>query len=57
MRAAILAVGSFWMTAWVNAGQPDLDKLEINAADLQVMSPEENLPNKGNEIKDKGHIE
>ena len=27
MRAAILAVGSFWYTAWVNAGQPDLSRL------------------------------
>lgn len=28
MRKAILSVGSFWYTAWVNAGQPDLNKLE-----------------------------
>lgn len=27
MREAIIAVGSFWYTAWVNAGSPDLDKL------------------------------
>jgi hypothetical protein len=27
MRAAILAVGSYWYSAWVDAGQPDLDKL------------------------------
>jgi hypothetical protein len=27
MRAAILSVGSFWFSAWVDAGQPDLDKL------------------------------
>lgn len=27
MRSAILAVGSFWYSAWVDAGQPDLDKL------------------------------
>lgn len=25
MRKAIITVGSFWYTAWVNAGQPDLD--------------------------------
>jgi hypothetical protein len=24
MRMAIFAVASFWYTAWVNAGQPDL---------------------------------
>ncbi len=28
MNAAILAVGSFWYSAWVDAGQPDLDRLE-----------------------------
>jgi S1/P1 Nuclease len=28
MRAAIFAVASFWYTAWVNAGQPDLNQLE-----------------------------
>ncbi len=27
MRVAIMAVGSYWYTAWVNAGQPDLKKL------------------------------
>ena len=27
MRSAILSVGSFWYSAWVDAGQPDLDKL------------------------------
>ncbi|MBK7382889.1 MAG: S1/P1 Nuclease [Flavobacteriales bacterium] len=28
MNASIIAVGSFWYSAWVNAGQPDLDRLE-----------------------------
>ncbi len=28
MRKSIHAVGSFWLTAWVDAGQPDLKKLE-----------------------------
>jgi hypothetical protein len=27
MRASILEVGSYWFTAWVDAGQPDLNKL------------------------------
>ena len=27
MRQAIFSVASFWYTAWVNAGQPDLDSL------------------------------
>jgi hypothetical protein len=28
MRQSIFAVASFWYTAWVNAGQPPLDRLE-----------------------------
>jgi hypothetical protein len=28
MRASIIAVGSFWYTAWVNAGKPNLDNLQ-----------------------------
>ena len=27
MRQSIFAVASFWYTAWVNAGQPDLKEL------------------------------
>jgi len=27
MRIAVISVASFWFTAWVNAGQPDLDRL------------------------------
>lgn len=28
LRQAIVAVGSFWYTAWVNAGQPDLSSIQ-----------------------------
>jgi hypothetical protein len=28
MRRAVYAVASLWYTAWVNAGQPDLSRLE-----------------------------
>ncbi len=31
MRRAVKSVGDFWYTAWVNAGQPDLYKLETRA--------------------------
>lgn len=27
LRSAILETGSFWYSAWVDAGQPDLNKL------------------------------
>lgn len=30
MRQSIYAVASFWYTAWVNAGQPDLNQLLLN---------------------------
>ncbi|NOT52865.1 MAG: S1/P1 Nuclease [Chitinophagaceae bacterium] len=45
MRQSIYAVASFWYTAWVNAGQPDLTKLgnkEFTADDLKEF---ENLNN------------
>lgn len=29
MNAAIISLGSFWYTAWVNAGQPDLGRFEL----------------------------
>ncbi len=38
MRQSIYAVASFWYTAWVNAGQPDLSHLinkEFSAGDLK----------------------
>ncbi|HEX3386372.1 MAG TPA: S1/P1 Nuclease, partial [Mucilaginibacter sp.] len=27
MRSSILEIGSYWYSAWVDAGQPDLNKL------------------------------
>ncbi len=61
MRAAILAVGSFWYTAWVNAGQPDLDKIELkmSAEELKAAQKEEEktLKKENLNFKEKGHIE
>ncbi|MBP6334156.1 MAG: S1/P1 Nuclease [Bacteroidia bacterium] len=34
MRAAIIAIGSFWYTAWVNAGSPDLNAPMIDKAEF-----------------------
>lgn len=34
MRASVLMVGSIWFTAWVDAGQPDLSELDLNAKKL-----------------------
>ena len=29
MKASIKSIGSYWFTAWVNAGQPDLSELYV----------------------------
>jgi len=57
MRQSIFAVASFWYTAWVNAGQPDLKNLndkEFSAEDLEGF---ERLNNswKNNVIKGQEH--
>jgi hypothetical protein len=46
MRSAILAVGSYWYSAWVDAGQPDLDKLiskPLTNAERKKVQQEETL--------------
>ncbi len=30
MKSAVISIGSFWYTAWIDAGQPDLSKLMEN---------------------------
>lgn len=42
MRRAILTVASFWYTAWVDAGQPDLSKITqpLSAEELQRLEME-----------------
>jgi hypothetical protein len=30
LQASVFNLGSFWYTAWVNAGQPNLENLQIN---------------------------
>ncbi len=55
MRSAILAVGSFWYTAWVNAGQPDLSKVKGK------IEEDEKLPGGNDSLQkfnfEKGHTE
>ncbi|MES2378999.1 MAG: zinc dependent phospholipase C family protein [Bacteroidota bacterium] len=44
MRSAVLAVGSYWYSAWVDAGQPDLNKLikqPLNVGDMHKIQKEE----------------
>ncbi len=46
MRASIQMVGDFWYTCWVDAGQPDLDKLlQMTPEQLKMIEDEEkNIP-------------
>jgi hypothetical protein len=43
MRAAIHAVSSAWFTAWVDAGQPDLSNLSVEAAGQEEMEAEKQM--------------
>lgn len=43
MRDAIRAVGSVWYTAWVDAGQPDLSKMDVPPADQAEVDEELNV--------------
>jgi Zinc dependent phospholipase C len=58
MQAAILSVGSFWYTAWVNAGSPDLNELGTREASdsLKIkLKEEEDLWKKGKVKGSHGH--
>ena len=57
MRDAVLAVGSSWYTAWVNAGQPDISSLgefTLTKDQQEQLKKENELFNKGN-IIGRGH--
>jgi len=57
MRKAIIAVGSFWYTAWVDAGQPDLAGLgtfELNEEDRKKQEELDKLF-QGGKIKGREH--
>jgi hypothetical protein len=50
IRASILSVGSYWYSAWVDAGQPDLNKLikePLTASQQQKIQQEEALYRSG----------
>lgn len=58
MRAAIIMLGSYWYTAWVNAGQPDLSKLEnkdVSDSAKKAQEAEEYLWKNGKLKGVKGH--
>lgn len=57
MRLAIASVASFWYTAWVNAGQPDLKNLKKTAFTEEDIKEFETLNDawRNNGIKGRGH--
>ena len=42
-RTSIINIGSFWLTAWVNAGQPDLNYLDTYEPDDEEKKEEQDL--------------
>ena len=57
MRNAISMVGSYWYTAWVNAGQPDLNfiKDKVNMEAIAEKEEEEATKAEGQKIKGRAH--
>ncbi len=58
MRESIIMVGSYWYTAWVNAGQPDLSRIEtkeVSDSLKKVFEQEEYLWKNGKVKNPKGH--
>ncbi|MBL7942443.1 MAG: zinc dependent phospholipase C family protein [Flavobacteriales bacterium] len=46
MRSAVISIGSLWYTAWVDAGQPDLDKLAgLPVIEEEIVVPDDPIPN------------
>lgn len=57
MRSSITSVGSFWYTCWMNAGQPDLNKLENKELTEAEIKEQEELDKqyKNGKIKGREH--
>jgi hypothetical protein len=56
MRAAILAVGSIWYTAWVDAGQPDLVSLQNVPPSHELIEEMKTMDNEFHQRKQKSRI-
>lgn len=53
MISSIKSIGSIWYTAWMNAGQPDLNKIVVNGKNVKVI-PEEIKVDAGVRARDHG---
>jgi len=56
LKASILGVGSMWYTAWVNAGQPDLNELVNIKPSAQMDAEQEELEQEFGKKKAKGRV-
>jgi len=56
MRQAIIAVGSIWYTAWVDAGQPDLSSLTNTPPSAELLKELEELEEMYQHTEHKGTI-
>lgn len=56
LRQAIISVGSIWYTAWVDAGQPDLEKLRGKPVSTELLKELEELDHQHAEGNSKGRI-
>lgn len=54
MRQSIISLGSLWYTAWVDAGQPDLSKLDDPVPSEEQLKEEEKLQQQFLNLKIKG---
>ncbi len=57
MQASIQSVGSAWLTAWIDAGQPDISKFLLALPSAEEIKDEENLEKayKSGSIKGREH--
>jgi hypothetical protein len=56
MKAAIMAVGSIWYTAWVDAGQPNLGALQNTPPSAEILEEMKTLDEDFHNQKHKGRI-
>lgn len=56
LKASILGVGSMWYTAWVNAGQPNLNELINTKPSAQLDADKEELEQEFSKKKAKGRV-
>jgi len=56
MRESIITIGSFWYTAWINAGQPDIKELADGVSEeYQQEINDINQKSRTNKIKGRDH--